>query len=175
MRVYGGGAYPAYIVDPDTLREELLSEEDTLEWLQEVPDDPYAPSFWRMLGELDKALETGEARLAEAEPGTPSWSAAAVRLAQVHHERGEHPQAYELLAGAEEMAGEDPRLLSAVLHERARALLDQGHGQRARADADRAVRLRDEAGDQDGAGASRELLERIERALREGGDRLSTV
>src|SRR5699024_5931499 len=127
MRVYGGGAYPAYIVDPDTLREELLSEEDTLEWLQEVPDDPHAPSFWRRLGQLDRALEAGEARLAEAEPGTPSWSAAALRLAQVHHWRGEYPQSYELLAGVEEMAGDDPTVLGAVRHERASVLLDEGH------------------------------------------------
>lgn len=169
MRVYGGGAYPAYIVDPDTLREELLSEEDTLEWLQEVPDDPHAPSFWRMLGELGTALETGEARLAEAEPGTSSWSAAAVRLAQVHHWRGEYPEAHELLTAVEELAGDDATVLGAVLHARAKALLDQGLPHEARAETVREVALRESAGDPDGAAAGRELLGRIERTLGEEG------
>ena len=87
MHVYGGGAYPAYLIDAETLREELLSEEDTREWLEEVPDDPHAVSFWRMLGELDRALAAGRGRLAEQDEGSDSWAAAALRLAHVHHWR----------------------------------------------------------------------------------------
>lgn len=177
MRVYGGGAYPAYIVDTETLREELLSEEDTLEWLQEMPEDPHAPSFWRMLGELDRALETGEARLAEQEPGTASWGAAALRLAQAHHWREEFAQAHELLAAVEEMLGDDPWVQGAVLHQRATVLLDQGRWEQAHADAARAVSLRERSGDPEVL-SSREVVERVRRARRtteDGGGRPPTV
>lgn len=166
MRVYGGGAYPAYLIDPDTLREELLSEEDTREWLEEVPDDPQAPAFWRMLGELDRALESGEERLLDREPGTPDWATAAVRLAHVHHWREEYAEAHELLAAAEEVLAGDPALLAFVLQHRAKALFDEDRYAEARADAARALALREEVGADPGlVESSRETLGRIEREL----------
>lgn len=166
MRVYGGGAYPAYLIDPDTLREELLSEEDTREWLEEVPDDPHAVSFWRMLGELDRALEAGERALLELEPGTTQWATAAVRLAAVHHWRGEYAEAHELFEAAEEVLAGEPEVLAVVHQHRAKALFDEGRPAEARAEAVRALALREEAGADEGlVESSRETLDRIERQL----------
>lgn len=168
MRVYGGGAFPAYLIDAETLREELLSEEDTREWLEEVPDDPHAVSFWRMLGELDRALEAGRARLLEHEPGTTPWASAAVRLAHVHHWREEYAEAHDLLCAAEEVLAGEPELLALVLQHRAKALFDEGRYAEARADAARALGLREQAGAGDGVvESSRETLDRIERELGE--------
>ena len=168
MRVYGGGAFPAYLIDAETLREELLSEEDTREWLEEVPDDPHAVSFWRMLGELDRALEAGRARLLEQEPGTTPWASAAVRLAHVHHWREEYAEAHDLLCAAEEVLAGEPELLALVLQHRAKALFDEGRYAEARADAARALGLREQAGAGDGVvESSRETLDRIERELGE--------
>lgn len=166
MRVYGGGAYPAYLIDAETLREELLSEEDTLEWLEEVPDDPQAPSFWRMLGELDRALAAGEERLHEREPGTPEWAAAAVRLAHVHHWREEYAEAHELLEAAEEVLAGDQAMLAFVLQHRAKALFDEGRYAEARDDAAGALALREQVGVDPGlVESSRETVDRIQREL----------
>ena len=166
MRVYGGGAYPAYLIDAETLREELLSEEDTREWLEEVPDDPQACSFWRMLGELDRAMAAGEERLHEREPLTPDWAAAAVRLAHVHHWRAEYAEAHELLDAAEEVLSADPAMLAFVLQHRAKALFDEGRYREARVAAARALGLREQAGADPGVvESSRETVARIDREL----------
>lgn len=166
MRIYGGAEFPAYVIDDRTLREELLSEEDTREWLEEVPDDPHAVSFWRMLGELDQAVEVGTERLLEREPFTPSWAAAAVRLAQVHHWRGGYAEAHDLLDAAEEVFGAEPVMLAFVLQHRAKALFDEGRYAQARAAAARALSLREEAGAEAGlVKSSRETLARIEEEL----------
>lgn len=167
MHVYGGGEFPAYLIDAETLREELLSEEDTREWLEEVPDDPHAPSFWRMLGELDRALESGRARLAERDPGSPSWAAAAVRLAHVHHWREEYAEAHRLLDAAEEVFGDgDEAMVAFVRQHRAKALFDEGRLAEARDQAAAALALRERLGEAPAVVASsRETLERIGRAL----------
>lgn len=171
MQVYGGGEFPAYVIDDETLREELLSEEDTLEWLQETPDDPQAVAFWRMLGELDRALAVGEAALAEREPMTPRWAAAAVRLAHVHHWRGEYAEAHELLDAAEEglgaAEGEDGtacRMRALVAQHRAKALFDEGRLAHAEEAARAALRMRTELGEAEGLlASSRQTLDRIVR------------
>ena len=186
MQVYGGGEFPAYIIDGETLREELLSEEDTLEWLEETPDDPQAVAFWRMLGELDRALAVGEGALADQEPMTPGWAAAAVRLAHVHHWREEYAEAHELFDAAEETfatgAGGDPdaeevqdqqrhqdRMLALVRQHRAKALFDQGRGVEAHDQARTALRMREELGEPVGVlASSRQTVDRIARELPEG-------
>ncbi|MFX0537748.1 hypothetical protein ACQBAT_10275 [Ornithinimicrobium sp. Y1847] len=173
MRVYGGGAYPAYLIDAETLREELLSEEDTREWLAEVPDDPHATTFWRMLGELDRAVDVGQQQLDEREPGTADWAAAAVRLAHAHHWREEYAEAHELLSAAEEVFGAsgeggaaDEQLLAFVWQHRAKVFFDEGRLAEARADASRALETRRRIGADEGAVASsEETLSRIEREL----------
>lgn len=163
MRIYGGAEFPAYVIDDRTLREELLSEEDTREWLEEVPDDPHAVDFWRMLGELDRALDSGQARLLEREPFTPSWAAAAVRLAHVHHWRDEYAEAHDLLDAAEEVFGADPVMLAFVLQHRAKAFFDEGRYAQARDAAAGALALREEAAAEPGlVEFSRETLARIE-------------
>lgn len=188
MHVYGGAEFPAYVIDEETLREELLSEEDTLEWLAETPDDPHAVSFWRMLGELDRALAVGEAALVDREPMTPGWAAAAVRLAHVHHWREEYAEAHELLDAAEEVfassdrhrdadggehggehGGLDARMLAFVRQHRAKALFDEGRLAQAEEQALAALRLRQELGEPEGVlASSRETLARIRRE-RDGG------
>lgn len=173
MHVYGGGAYPAYLIDAETLREELLSEEDTREWLEEVPDDPHAVSFWRMLGELDRALAAGETTLLEREPMTPGWAAAAVRLSQVHHWREDYHEAHDLLAAAEEVfasaaqGGEpDEAMLAFVWQHRAKTLFDEGRYAEARDDVARALRARESIGESEAVvSSSRQTLTRIEREL----------
>ena len=167
MHVYGGAEFPAYIIDADTLREELLSEEDTREWLEEVPDDPHAVSFWRMLGELDRALDAGRARLEEREAGSPSWAAAAVRLAHVHHWRGEYADAHRLLDDAAEIfEGGDERMVAFVRQHRAKALFDEGRAAEAREEAAAALALRERLGEEPAViASSRETLERIEKEL----------
>lgn len=185
MQVYGGGEFPAYIIDGETLREELLSEEDTLEWLEETPDDPQAVAFWRMLGELDRALAVGEGAVADHEPLTPGWAAAAVRLAHVHHWREEYAEAHELLDAAEETfatgAGGAPddegqdeqrgldRMLAFVRQHRAKVLFDQGRVGEAHDQALAALRLREGLGEPPGVlASSRQTVDRIARALTEG-------
>ncbi|WP_131105210.1 tetratricopeptide repeat protein [Ornithinimicrobium sufpigmenti] len=177
MQVYGGAEFPAYVIDGETLREELLSEEDTLEWLAETPADPHAVSFWRMLGELDQALAVGEGALAEREPMTPGWAAAAVRLAHVHHWREEYAEAHELLNAAEEVfassgqgGGADGRMLAFVRQHRAKALFDEGRLADAEAQALTALRLREELGEPEGVlASSRETVARIRREGDRGG------
>lgn len=172
MQVYGGGEFPAYVIDDETLREELLSEEDTLEWLEETPDDPQAVAFWRMLGELDRALAVGEAALADQEPLTPRWAAAAIRLAHVHHWREEYAEAHELLDAAEEVfagSGEEGqargRMLALVAQHRAKALFDEGQLERAEEAARTALRLRTELGESEGVlASSRQTVDRIARS-----------
>ncbi|QFG68983.1 hypothetical protein [Ornithinimicrobium pratense] len=172
MQVYGGGEFPAYIIDEETLREELLSEEDTQEWLEETPEDPHAVSFWRMLGELDRALTVGEAALADQEPMAPGWAAAAVRLAHVHHWRTEYAEAHELLTAAEEVfarsgddGGPDLRMLAFVRQHRAKALFDEGRLAQAEEQAVAALRLRQELGEPEGVlASSQQTVARIRRA-----------
>lgn len=176
MHVYGGGAYPAYLIDAETLREELLSEEDTREWLEEVPDDPHAVSFWRMLGELDRALAAGRGRLAEQDEGSDSWAAAALRLAHVHHWREEYEEAHRLFDAAEAVfrgsAGADDegpgaRMVALVRQHRAKALLDEGRPAQAREEAAAALALRERLGEDAGlVASSRQTLDRIERECR---------
>lgn len=169
MQVYGGGEFPAYVIDERTLREELLSEEDTREWLGETPDDPQAVAFWRMLGELDRALAVGEAALADHEPLTPRWAAAAVRLAHVHHWREEYAEAHELLDAADEVfagSGEegqaDGRMLALVAQHRAKALFDEGRLAQAEEAARAALRLRTTLGEAEGVlASSRQTVGRI--------------
>lgn len=171
MQVYGGGEFPAYVIDERTLREELLSEEDTREWLGETPDDPQAVAFWRMLGQLDRALAVGEAALVEQEPLTPGWAAAAVRLAHVHHWREEYAEAHELLDAAEEVfsragegGGPDGRLQALVRQHRAKVLFDQGRLAQAEDEARAAQALREELGEPPGVlASSRQTVDRISR------------
>lgn len=175
MQVYGGGEFPAYVIDEETLREELLSEEDTLEWLEETPDDPQAVAFWRMLGQLDRALAVGEAALDDREPWTPGWAAAAVRLAHVHHWREEYAEAHELLDAAEEVfdragegGGPDGRLLALVRQHRAKVLFDQGRPVQAQEQALAALALREGLGEPPGVlASSRQTVDRINREIGE--------
>ena len=171
IQVYGGAEYPAYVIDDDTLREELLDPEEAREWCEGTPDHPDAVSFWRMLGELGRALEAGERAMLERDPGTPAWAAAAVRLAHVHHWRGEYAEAHELLDAAEEVfsvAGEGGRphgaMLAFVHQHRAKALFDEGRHEEAAAQARLALELR-AGGDAALVASSRQTLARIERGL----------
>ncbi|KUG51596.1 hypothetical protein AVL62_09775 [Serinicoccus chungangensis] len=163
--VFGGAEFPAYVIDDETLREELLDEEETREWVEETPQDPHAVALLRMLGELDAALRAGLDRLHEREPGTSAWATAAVRLAHVHHWRGELAEAHELLDAAEEvLAGDEAR--TALVHQhRAKALFDEGRYAEAHAAALRALRLRERAGDPGLVASTRQTLERIAREL----------
>ncbi|GAA5157767.1 hypothetical protein [Ornithinimicrobium tianjinense] len=165
IQVFGGGAYPAYVIDDETLREELLSTEDTREWLEETPDAPDAVSFWRMLGELDRALEVGERVLASREEGTPGWGAAAVRLAHVHHWREEYAAAHALLDRAEAAFGEDQAMRAFVLQHRAKALFDEGRPEEAAGAAREALALREGRADPALVGSTRQTLVRILRDL----------
>ncbi|WP_281966233.1 hypothetical protein [Serinicoccus marinus] len=163
--VFGGAEFPAYVIDDETLREELLDEEETREWVEETPEDPHAVALLRMLGELDAALAAGQARLAEQDAGSSPWALAAVRLAHVHHWRGEYAPAHALLDAAEEiLAGDDPR--AALVHQhRAKVLLDEGRPEEAHAAASRALALREAAGDAGLVASTRQTLRRIERDL----------
>ncbi|GAA1169073.1 hypothetical protein GCM10009584_07520 [Ornithinimicrobium humiphilum] len=169
MQVYGGGEYPAYVIDDDTLREELLDPEEAREWCEETPDHPDAVSFWRMLGELDRALVAGERVLLDREPGTVGWASGAVRLAHVHHWREEYAEAHELLDAAEEVfaTGEGAPLLAFVHQHRAKALLDEGRLEEAADAARRALALRTGRVGDGLLASSRQTLARIERALAE--------
>src|SRR5699024_4448815 len=136
---------------------------------------PDAVSFWRMLGELDRALEAGERALFALDPGTPRWAAAAVRLAHVHHWRGEYAEAHELLDAAEEVfagAGEDggphEAMLAFVHQHRAKALFDEGRHAEAAEQARRALVLREAGGEAALVASTRQTLVRIERALADG-------
>lgn len=171
--VFGGAEYPAYIIDGQTLREEPLDAQEMRQWCQETPQDPNAVAFWRMLGELDTALQAGLDRLDDREPGTPRWAAAAVRLAHVHHWRGEYAEAHELFAASQEVfsrsgpdGGPDEQMLAFVHQHRAKTLFDQGRLDEALADARAALALRERllpAGDAVVL-STRQTLARIERA-----------
>ncbi|ANS80653.1 hypothetical protein SGUI_3257 [Serinicoccus hydrothermalis] len=163
--VFGGAEFPAYVIDDDTLREELLDEDETREWVQETPQDPHAVALLRMLGELDRALDAGRDRIRELEEGSPAWALAAVRLAHVHHWRGEYAQAHALLDAAQEvLAGDDAR--TALVHQhRAKALLDEGRPEEAHTAASLALTLREAAGDPGLVASTRQTLRRIEQDL----------
>lgn len=163
--VFGGAEFPAYVIDDETLREELLDEDETREWVAETPEDPHAVAFLRMLGELDAALGAGLARLHEQEPGTPEWAAAAVRLAHVHHWRGEYADTHDLLDAAEEVFAGDGALTALVHQHRAKALFDEGRIEEARSAAAHASELREQVGDAGLIASSRQTLARIERSL----------
>lgn len=169
IHVFGGADYPAYVIDDETLREELLSEEDTREWLAESPGNPDAVSFWRMLGELDRALEAGREVLLGREPGSAPWAAAAVRLATVHHWRKEYAQAHDLLDAAEEVfaAGmpEHEPMLAFVHQHRAKALFDEGRTADAATAARAALALREGRAAAPLVASTRQTLARIERDL----------
>ncbi|WP_130014746.1 hypothetical protein [Serinicoccus sediminis] len=163
--VFGGAAFPAYVIDSETLREELLDEEETREWVEETPEDPHAVALLRMLGELDAALVTGQDRLHEREPGTPAWATAAVRLAHVHHWRAEFVDAHELLDAAEEVLADDEARTALVHQHRAKALFDEGRYAEAHAAAARALELRERTGDAGLVASTRQALDRIAREL----------
>lgn len=171
IQVYGGGAYPAYVVDDETLREELLDPLEAREWCEGTPDHPDAVSFWRMLGELDRALAAGQRALLAVEPGTPRWGAAAVRLAHVHHWRGDYTEAHELLDAAEEVfaaagptGGPHEPMLAFVHQHRAKALFDEGRAEEAAEQAGRALRLREGRADAALVASTRQTLARVLRA-----------
>lgn len=163
--VFGGAEFPAYVIDDETLREELLDEDEAREWCEETPEDPHAVSFWRMLGELDLALSAGQERLLERDPGTATWAAAAVRLAHVHHWRQEYVEAHELLDAAETIFAGDDAYTALVLQHRAKALFDEGRAEQAREAAARALALREQGGDTGLVASSRMALARISRGL----------
>lgn len=172
IQVYGGGEYPAYVIDDDSLREELLDPEETREWCEGTPEHPDAVSFWRMLGELDRAREAGERALLAVDPGTPRWGAAAVRLAHVHHWRGEFEDAHDLLDAAEEVfgsAGEDggphEPMLAFVHQHRAKALFDEGRHEEGADHARAALRLREGRTGTALVASTRQTLARLERAV----------
>lgn len=174
IQVYGGGDYPAYVIDDDTLREELLDPLEAREWCEGTPDHPDAVSFWRMLGELDRAVDTGERALLALEPGTPRWGAAAVRLAHVHHWRGEYAEAHDLLDAAQkvfEVAGEEAGphgpMLAFVHQHRAKALFDEGRHAEAAQHAGHALRLREGRAATALVASTRQTLARILRAAEE--------
>ncbi|WP_151525170.1 tetratricopeptide repeat protein [Serinicoccus kebangsaanensis] len=163
--VFGGAEFPAYVIDDETLREELLDEDETREWVEETPDDPHAVALLRMLGELERALTAGQDRLHEQDPGTPAWATAAVRLAHVHHWRGEYAEAHELLDAAQQVfAGDDART-AFVLQHRAKVCFDEGRPEQARDSARAALTLREGAGDAGLIASTRQTLARIEREL----------
>lgn len=175
IQVYGGGQHPAYVIDDETLREELLDPVETCEWCEETPDDPDAVSFWRMLGELDRAREAGRRTLAGLEPGTVRWAAAAVRLAHVHHWRGEYAVAHALLDRAQEVfgrSGDDggplEPMLAFVHQHRAKALFDQGRHEEAAEQARQALRLREGRAGAALVASTRQTLTRIRRSLDDG-------
>lgn len=163
--VFGGAEFPAYVIDPETLREELLDEEETREWVEETPQDPHAVALLRMLGELDTALVAGRERLAEQEEGAPGWATAAVRLAHVHHWREEFVDAHGLLDAAEvALVGDDAR--TALVHQhRAKVLFDEGRYVEAHVAAARALELREPVGDAGLVASTRQTLDRIAREL----------
>lgn len=163
--VFGGAEFPAYVIDEESLREELLDEEETREWVEETPQDPHAVALLRMLGELDAALAAGQDRVHEREPGTPEWATAAIRLAHVHHWRGEFVEAHELLDAAEEVLVGDIARTALVHQHRAKALFDAGRYAEAQREARRAVALREQGGDPGLIRSSRQALARIDRAL----------
>ena len=163
--VFGGAEFPAYVIDDETLREELLDEDETREWVEETPQDPHAVALLRMLGELDAALAAGQDRLLEREPGTPAWAVAAVRLAHVHHWREEFVDAHELLDAAEEVLVDDEPRTALVHQHRAKLLFDEGRYAEAHAAAVRALRLRERAGDAGLVASTRQTLGRIGREL----------
>lgn len=172
IQVFGGGEYPAYVVDDDTLREELLDPEETREWCEGTPEHPDTVAFWRMLGELDRARDAGERALSALEPGTSRWGAAAVRLAHVHHWRAEYADAHELLDAAEDVfgvAGDDggphEPMLAFVHQHRAKALFDEGRPAEALQQARLALRLREGRAGTALVASTRQTLARIERAL----------
>lgn len=176
IQVYGGGEHPAYVIDDETLREELLDPDEAREWCEETPDHPDAVAFWRMLGELGRAREAGERVLLAREPFTPAWGAAAVRLAHVHHWRGDYVEAHELLDAAEEVfsaAGEDGAsagpMLALVHQHRAKALFDEGRPREAVEQAERALRLREQHAAPSLVASTRQTLARVRRALEEEG------
>ncbi len=178
IQVYGGGEHPAYVIDDETLREELLDPEEAREWCEGTPDHPDAVAFWRMLGELGRAREAGERVLADREPFTVGWAAAAVRLAHVHHWSGGYAEAHELLDAAEEVfsvAGEDGAahgpMLALVHQHRAKALLDEGRPREAAEQAERALRLREGHAAPPLVASTRQTLARVLRALEEEGTR----
>lgn len=170
IQVYGGGAYPAYVIDDETLREELLDPLEAREWCEGTPDHPDAVSFWRMLGELDRAHEAGEGVLLGLEPGTPRWAAAAVRLAHVHHWRGDYREAHELLDAAEEVfavagpgGGPHEPMMAFVHQHRAKALFDEGRAEEAAEQARRALSLREGRAEAALVASTRQTLARIVR------------
>ncbi|GGK62653.1 tetratricopeptide repeat protein [Ornithinimicrobium pekingense] len=172
IQVYGGGEYPAYVIDDDTLREELLDPLEAREWCEGTPDHPDAVSFWRMLGELDRALGSGQRALHVLEPGTPRWAAAAVRLAHVHHWRGEYEEAHDLLdaaedvfAGAGEGGGPHGPMLAFVHQHRAKALFDEGRHAEAAQQARRALQLREGHAATALVASTRQTLARILQSL----------
>ena len=176
IQVYGGGEYPAYVIDDDTLREELLDPIEAREWCEGTPDHPDAVSFWRMLGELDRALDAGERAFLALEPGTPRWGAAAVRLAHVHHWRGEYAEAHDLLDAAQEVfeaagqdGGPDGPMLAFVHQHRAKALFDEGRHGEAAQQAGRALQLREGRTGTALVASTRQTLARILRAVGETG------
>ena len=178
IQVYGGGAHPAYVIDDETLREELLDPAEAREWCEQTPDDPDAVAFWRMLGELDRALDLGRRVLDGLGPGSVRRGAAAVRLAHVHHWRGEYAVAHELLDEAEEAfgrAGEDGgahgAMLAFVHQHRARALFDEGRHEEAVQRAREALRLREGRAGAALVASTRQTLARLEHALAEGRTR----
>ena len=107
--------------------------------------------------------------LTDQEPMTPRWAAAAVRLAHVHHWRGEYAEAHELLDAAEEVfagSGEqgqaDGRMLALVAQHRAKVLFDEGRLTPAEEAARLALRLRTELGEAQGVlASSRQTVDRI--------------
>lgn len=162
--VFGGAEFPAYVIDEETLREELLDEDEAREWVEETPQDPHAVAFLRMLGELDAALVAGQDRLHERDPGTPGWAGAAVRLAHVHHWRGEYAETHELLDAAEEVFASDEARTALVHQHRAKALFDEGRIEEALAAARHALQLRERGGDAGLIASSRQAVDRIARA-----------
>lgn len=176
IQVYGGGDYPAYVIDDDTLREELLDPLEAREWCEGTPHHPDAVSFWRMLGELDLAREAGQRALSALDPGTPRWGAAAVRLAHVHHWAGAYAEAHELLDAAEEVfaeAGPDGAphepMLAFVHQHRAKTLFDEGRHEEAAEQARRALRLREGRAGTALVASTRQTLARVQRAVDEAG------
>lgn len=153
--VYGGADTPAYVIDDETLREEILDEDEAAEYVAEVGDHALAVAYLRMLGRLDEARSMGERMLLEREVATPSWAAAAVRLAHVHHWRGEYVDAHELLDAAEMVfagsgpdGGADATMVAFVRQHRAKVLLDEGHPQAALEEAEVALEARRRDGDE---------------------------
>lgn len=76
--------YPNYHIDNKSLREVLSDTQDTLMWCQMNEHNPEVVSYYRMLGNLEKAKALGYDFVKKFK-GTEKEVTALIRLASVYH------------------------------------------------------------------------------------------